>query len=88
MRSAVIEAIFGVKSEFVRTPKYRVEAGAKGDRGDWAKKKYHKSAGWMPFVEVVLGIYFAGTVVYASRTKTTPRFRSCCCSCGATSTPA
>ena len=26
---AVIEAIFGVKSEFVRTPKYRVEAGAK-----------------------------------------------------------
>ena len=45
---AVIEAIFGVKSEFVRTPKYRVEAGAQNGSG-WAKKKYHKGAGWMPF---------------------------------------
>jgi cellulose synthase/poly-beta-1,6-N-acetylglucosamine synthase-like glycosyltransferase len=61
---AVIEAIVGVKSEFVRTPKYRVEAGAQGD-GVWAKKKYHKSAGWMPFAEVLLGLYFAAAVVYA-----------------------
>jgi cellulose synthase/poly-beta-1,6-N-acetylglucosamine synthase-like glycosyltransferase len=61
---AVIEAIAGVKSEFVRTPKYRVEAGAQG-AGAWAKKKYHKSAGWMPFAEVGLGLYFAGTVFYA-----------------------
>ena len=29
---AVMEAIFGVKSEFVRTPKYRVEAGSKQAR--------------------------------------------------------
>src|SRR5208282_4389891 len=34
---AVMEAIFGVKSEFVRTPKYRVEAGSKS-AGGWAKK--------------------------------------------------
>jgi cellulose synthase/poly-beta-1,6-N-acetylglucosamine synthase-like glycosyltransferase len=61
---AVIEAIAGVKSEFVRTPKYRVEAGAQGS-GAWAKKKYHKSAGWMPFAEVGLGLYFAGAVFYA-----------------------
>src|ERR1700691_1430559 len=61
---AVIEAICGVRSEFVRTPKYRVEAGAKHD-GVWAKKKYHKSAGWMPFAEVLLGLYFAAAVVYA-----------------------
>ena len=61
---AVIEAIFGVKSEFVRTPKYRVEAGAHGD-GAWARKKYRKRAGWMPFAEVVLGLYFAAAVVYA-----------------------
>ena len=40
---AVMEAIVGVKSEFVRTPKYSVEAGEHGD-GVWAKKKYHKSA--------------------------------------------
>jgi hypothetical protein len=61
---AVIEAIFGVKSEFVRTPKYKVEAGGKGSV-DLAKKKYHKSAGWLPWTEVVLGIYFAGAVVYS-----------------------
>jgi cellulose synthase/poly-beta-1,6-N-acetylglucosamine synthase-like glycosyltransferase len=61
---AVIEAIAGVKSEFVRTPKYRVEAGAQNSAG-WSKKTYRKSAGWMPFAEVVLGLYFAGAVFYA-----------------------
>jgi cellulose synthase/poly-beta-1,6-N-acetylglucosamine synthase-like glycosyltransferase len=64
---AVLEAIFGVKSEFVRTPKYRVEAGAHSGTGigEWAKKKYRKSAGWMPFAEVALGLYFAAAVVYS-----------------------
>ncbi len=64
---AVLEAIFGVKSEFVRTPKYRVEAGANGSNGagGWATKKYRKKAGWMPWAEVGLGIYFAAAVVYA-----------------------
>ncbi|HTS12116.1 MAG TPA: cellulose synthase family protein [Candidatus Limnocylindrales bacterium] len=61
---AVMEAIFGVKSEFVRTPKYRVEAGSK-QPSTWAKKSYRKRAGWMPFAEVALGIYFAAAVVYA-----------------------
>ena len=61
---AVIEAIFGVKSEFVRTPKYRVEAGARDGAG-WSKKKYRKGAGWMPYAEVLLGVYFAAAVVYA-----------------------
>jgi cellulose synthase/poly-beta-1,6-N-acetylglucosamine synthase-like glycosyltransferase len=60
----VLEAIFGVKSEFVRTPKYRVGAGAQ-EQGQWVRKKYHKSAGWMPFAEVVLGLYFAAAVLYA-----------------------
>ncbi len=67
---SVIEAIFGVRSEFVRTPKFRVEARLPGQAGakqaaDWKTKKYHKSAGWMPWVEVCLGIYFAGAVVYS-----------------------
>jgi cellulose synthase/poly-beta-1,6-N-acetylglucosamine synthase-like glycosyltransferase len=61
---AVLEAIFGVKSDFVRTPKYRVGAGAE-EQGQWVKKTYHKSAGWMPFLEVFMGLYFAATVVYA-----------------------
>src|ERR1700732_4234538 len=67
---AVMEAIFGVKSEFVRTPKYRVEAGAQaGGAGGWSKKKYRKGAGWMPYAEVFLGIYFAAAVVYALEMK-------------------
>jgi len=61
---AVLEAIFGIKSEFVRTPKYRVGADAE-EQGQWVKKTYHKSAGWMPFLEVFMGLYFAATVVYA-----------------------
>ena len=62
----VLEALFNVKSEFVRTPKYRVEANATGsNNGDWAKKTYRKSAGLMPFAEVALGIYFSLAVVYA-----------------------
>jgi cellulose synthase/poly-beta-1,6-N-acetylglucosamine synthase-like glycosyltransferase len=61
---AVIEAICGVKSEFVRTPKYRVEASARKN-GAWVGKKYHKRAGVMPYAEVLLGIYFALAVVYA-----------------------
>jgi cellulose synthase/poly-beta-1,6-N-acetylglucosamine synthase-like glycosyltransferase len=61
---AVLEAILGVKSEFVRTPKYRVEDGANGSNA-WATKKYRKKAGWMPYAEVLLGFYFAAAVVYA-----------------------
>jgi cellulose synthase/poly-beta-1,6-N-acetylglucosamine synthase-like glycosyltransferase len=61
---AVLEAIVGKKSEFVRTPKYKVGAGA-NERGAWAKKKYHKSAGIGPYAEVLLGLYFAAAVVYA-----------------------
>jgi cellulose synthase/poly-beta-1,6-N-acetylglucosamine synthase-like glycosyltransferase len=58
---AVLEAIFGVKSEFIRTPKYRIE----GQGDEWHKKTYRKRAGWMPFVEVALGLYFAATIYYA-----------------------
>jgi len=61
---AVIEAIVGKKSEFVRTPKYRVEANGK-DRTSWVKKNYIKSAGVMPYIEIALGLYFAGAVVYS-----------------------
>jgi cellulose synthase/poly-beta-1,6-N-acetylglucosamine synthase-like glycosyltransferase len=58
---AVLEAIFGVQSEFARTAKYRIE----GSRDTWIKKSYRNRAGWMPFAEVALGLYFAATVVYA-----------------------
>ncbi|MGB6525967.1 MAG: cellulose synthase family protein [Candidatus Acidiferrales bacterium] len=59
---AVIEALVGKQSEFVRTPKYKID---KNDRGAWLKRKYRKRAGWIPYAEVLLGLYFAATVLYA-----------------------
>lgn len=59
---AVMEALFGIKTEFVRTPKYRVEAGKR--QSSWTGKKYRKGAGWMPFLEIALGLYFAAAVIY------------------------
>jgi cellulose synthase/poly-beta-1,6-N-acetylglucosamine synthase-like glycosyltransferase len=58
---AVIEAILGKKSEFARTPKFKIE----GKSGTFAAKKYKNKAGWMPYFEVGLGLYFALAIVYA-----------------------
>lgn len=58
---AVLEAIFGQQSEFVRTPKYGVER----DGDDWVGKKYHQSVGVQPMIELALGLYFTATVYYA-----------------------
>jgi cellulose synthase/poly-beta-1,6-N-acetylglucosamine synthase-like glycosyltransferase len=58
---AVIEAIVGKKSEFARTPKYKIE----GKKDSIGAKKYRNKAGWMPYAELILGIYFAFTVLYA-----------------------
>jgi len=58
---AVIEALTGKKSEFARTPKYNIA----GKQGSYAKKSYRNKAGWMPYGEIFLGVYFALTVVYA-----------------------
>jgi cellulose synthase/poly-beta-1,6-N-acetylglucosamine synthase-like glycosyltransferase len=58
---AVMEAIAGKKSEFARTPKFKIE----GKHGTFAKKSYRNKAGWMPYAEILLGLYFALTIVYA-----------------------
>ena len=58
---AVIEALIGRQSAFARTPKYRVES--KQDKV--GKTKYRKRLGWVPWIEMLIGAYFAFTVVYA-----------------------
>ena len=58
---AVLEALFGVKSEFARTPKFNID----GQSGTWKKKMYRNKSGWMPYLEIGLGLYFALTIVYA-----------------------
>jgi len=68
---AVVEALVGKKSEFVRTPKFRVE----GRQDSWERKKYLRRGGWIPGVELALAAYFAYTSaysVYSENYLTTP----------------
>jgi cellulose synthase/poly-beta-1,6-N-acetylglucosamine synthase-like glycosyltransferase len=58
---AVLEALIGKQTAFARTPKYRVES--KKDKV--GATKYRKRLGWIPWVELAIGTYFALTVYYA-----------------------
>ena len=58
---AVMEAFFGVKSAFARTPKYSVRK--KGQKSQ--ASKYRKRLGIVPIIELGIGCYFAFTVWYA-----------------------
>jgi cellulose synthase/poly-beta-1,6-N-acetylglucosamine synthase-like glycosyltransferase len=58
---AVIEALIGSKSAFARTPKYSVVS--KTDK--LSATKYRKRLGWVPWLELAIGSYFALTVFYA-----------------------
>jgi len=57
---AVMEALFGIKSAFVRTPKYRV--AKKGEKSQAAK--YRKRLLLAPWVEMLLGCYFLAAILY------------------------
>ncbi len=58
---AVLEALVGKQSAFARTPKYRVE----NKKDKVQATKYRKRLGWVPWVELLIGSYFAMTVFYA-----------------------
>jgi cellulose synthase/poly-beta-1,6-N-acetylglucosamine synthase-like glycosyltransferase len=58
---AVLEALVGKQTAFARTPKYRVES--KKDKV--GATKYRKRLGWVPWIELVIGTYFALAVYYA-----------------------
>ena len=58
---AVLEALFGIKSAFARTPKYSVKK--KGERSQ--AHKYRKRLGIVPWIELLIGCYFAFTIWYA-----------------------
>jgi len=58
---AVIEALIGQQSAFARTPKYSVIS----KRDKVGATKYRKRLGWVPWLELLIGAYFAATVYYA-----------------------
>ena len=59
---AVIEALLGIKSSFKRTPKYCIQSTASTYVNH---QKYHSKIGFTPFLEVIIGIYFCFTTLYA-----------------------
>jgi cellulose synthase/poly-beta-1,6-N-acetylglucosamine synthase-like glycosyltransferase len=61
---AVLEALAGVKSDFVRTPKYRVETATDES---WKGKKYKRKHGWLPLLELSFSLYFVLAIGYALR---------------------
>jgi hypothetical protein len=63
---AVIEALMGVKSPFVRTPKYKIE-----ETGDttWMKKRYVRRRLTVPVLESLFAIYFIFTIWYAINSR-------------------
>jgi len=61
---AVLEALLGVKSEFVRTPKYRVEEMTDAT---WKRKKYKRKRGLLPLLELSFAVYFLLAIAYSAR---------------------
>jgi cellulose synthase/poly-beta-1,6-N-acetylglucosamine synthase-like glycosyltransferase len=57
---AVLEALVGIKSPFVRTPKYRV--AKKGEKSQAAK--YRKRLVLAPWIELAIGTYFFLAILY------------------------
>jgi hypothetical protein len=58
---AVLEGLFGRRSEFTRTPKYCIEGA--GD--DWRQKRYRGTLSLLPLLELLLGVYFTLMAYYA-----------------------
>jgi cellulose synthase/poly-beta-1,6-N-acetylglucosamine synthase-like glycosyltransferase len=62
---AVMEALLGIKSPFVRTPKFAV--AKKGEKSQAAK--YRKRLKLAPWIELLMGCYFAGAIWYTFANK-------------------
>jgi cellulose synthase/poly-beta-1,6-N-acetylglucosamine synthase-like glycosyltransferase len=58
---AVLEALFGRETEFVRTPKH----GIRGKLEIWSSKKYRAAKSITPLIEVAMAGYFAVAMVVA-----------------------
>jgi cellulose synthase/poly-beta-1,6-N-acetylglucosamine synthase-like glycosyltransferase len=58
---AVLEGAFGIKSAFIRTPKFSVA----GSKGEWMSKKYRGDISFTTILEITFGIYFLLVTLYA-----------------------
>jgi cellulose synthase/poly-beta-1,6-N-acetylglucosamine synthase-like glycosyltransferase len=62
---AVLEALFGHQSEFVRTPKYSIQERGRAGRTHFFKNVYRRRTHWVAIVEILIGSYFVFAVWYA-----------------------
>ncbi len=58
---AVLEALLGVQTGFVRTPKYALAAGQRRVE----TMKYRRKSGILPFLEIGVGTYFVAMTAFA-----------------------
>ncbi len=65
---AVLEALFGVQTSFVRTPKFAIEGGHPTRRKSEGKA-YRRRSGWLPYIELACGSYFLWIVYFAITTN-------------------
>ena len=61
---AVLEALFGIRSAFVRTPKFAIECRPV----NLETKRYRSKSGWLPYIELGIGTYFVAMILYAIET--------------------
>ena len=55
----MLEGLFGVQSEFVRTPKHGISQLTEG----WASKRYKSAIGSLnTYLELLFGLYFVFTI--------------------------
>jgi cellulose synthase/poly-beta-1,6-N-acetylglucosamine synthase-like glycosyltransferase len=61
---AVLEALLGIRTGFVRTAKYAV-----GDRQvKLETRKYRRKSGLLPYIEIAIGTYFVAMIAFAIET--------------------
>jgi cellulose synthase/poly-beta-1,6-N-acetylglucosamine synthase-like glycosyltransferase len=60
---AVLEALFGIKTAFARTPKYALASQTR--QRVQVTTEYRRRSGWLPFIELAIGTYFLGMVAFA-----------------------
>lgn len=58
---AVIEALIGIETSFVRTPKYAIG----GQKINIENVQYRRRSGWLPYIELGAGSYFVYMVAFA-----------------------
>jgi hypothetical protein len=60
----VLEALFGIQSSFARTAKYAIGK----QRVKLRSAAYRRRSGWLPFIELAIGAYFAYMIDFAIET--------------------